>query len=377
MVLHTGLNPYFNQTWGYMAMPFTLVLSWWLVRPGERAGDRKRTAALLAIFLGVVALAYPLAAPIPGLPLLAFLWQERKRRKVAGQPLPRLRDLYRGPRSLLWMVPAALVLMVPVLGILEKFNTSWRLAVDPSTSLIAWAGDLRAFIPAPHFFNLPNEPGVIVLVGAIVVLAFVELRRQPRELLIGLGVLFVIALVEAVSFRNREYGFYFHFKILAFVAPLLIVIATVSVARWRWGLPVLLAFAVATAFAAREEILVTGQQLGQQTVVLEDWAADLPDGASVRLDMPGGEQLWAAYFLASQPVCSTHPLYTSDYPRVSFSRKADYALLVSDQPVPPEAVGDPVRQNVAYRLFRLDPAMPGADTCSRSQRSRIGEDDLG
>jgi hypothetical protein len=156
------------------------------------------------------------------------------------------------------------------------------------------------------------------------------------------------------------------------------VIATVSVGRWkRFGLPVLILFAIATGVAAREEVMDTGQQLGQQTVVLSDWAKDVPKDASIRLDMPGGDQLWAAYFLASHKVCSTHPLYPADYPRVTFSRKADYALLTVGQPVPLEAVGEPVKQNVAYELYRLDPAMPGVDTCSRAQRSRIGQDDLG
>ncbi len=41
MALYTMLNPYFNQTWGFFAMPFTVVLGWWTVQPGEswrRAG---------------------------------------------------------------------------------------------------------------------------------------------------------------------------------------------------------------------------------------------------------------------------------------------------------------------------------------------------
>ena len=31
MVLHTVMHPYFNQTWGFMTMPFVMVLSWWAV----------------------------------------------------------------------------------------------------------------------------------------------------------------------------------------------------------------------------------------------------------------------------------------------------------------------------------------------------------
>ena len=41
MVLRTALNPYYNQTWGYFTLPFTLVLGWWAVH------HRSRTAAAL------------------------------------------------------------------------------------------------------------------------------------------------------------------------------------------------------------------------------------------------------------------------------------------------------------------------------------------
>ena len=32
IALFTVLNPYFNQTWGFIMLPFTLVLGWWAVR---------------------------------------------------------------------------------------------------------------------------------------------------------------------------------------------------------------------------------------------------------------------------------------------------------------------------------------------------------
>ncbi len=105
--LHTILNPYFNQTWGFFAMPFTLVLGWWVVQPGLGRRARSGTAVLLALFALVLVFAYPLAAPIPGRPA----GRVRVARVAAQAPRPasavfRFRDLYRGRRSLLWLIPA-------------------------------------------------------------------------------------------------------------------------------------------------------------------------------------------------------------------------------------------------------------------------------
>jgi hypothetical protein len=371
MILHTGLNPYFNQTWGYVAMPFALVLGWWLVRPGE--STRRRTAVLLLIFIGVCALAYPLALPIAGMPVVVMLWRERRRRRAEGLPVPRLRNLYRGPRSLLWMVPAVLVLLIPVGGVVEKLNSGLKLVLDPSQSLVAWAADLRAFIPMSYFINLPDQAVWRLAIIPIVFFAFRELRReQPRALYLGLGIVLAVGLFEAGAFRQRAYGYYFDFKILAFIAPLLLVIATVHAGRWRRVGPwVLAAFAVATGVAARAELHATGLQLGKPTVALAGWARALPPDASVRLDMTGGQQLWGAYFLAARRTCSAHPLIGSDYPHVARSVKADYVVVSTDVRRPRDAVGAALRHNDGYSLYRLSPAVPGPDRCSYAQHSRV------
>lgn len=378
MVLHTGMNPYFNQTWGYMAMSFALVLTAVLMRADVARDDRRRAAALLAIFLAVVTFAYPLAMPIAALPLLVFLWRERKRRLREGLPVPRVRSLWRGPKSLLWLVPAALLLAVPVNGALEKLYTAGGFVLDPSRTLQNWAGDMRSFIPLNHFMNLPDDDTLRLLVIPIVWLAFKELRRQPRELYIGLGGLLAFGLVEAMIFRQREYGYYFHFKILAFLMPLVLVIAAVATARIRrWGPYLLAAFAIATAFGARAELEATGHQLNNEVVALEDWASELPRDASIRLDMAGGVQLWAAYFLADRRTCSEAPITNTDYPHVPFSRKADYVLVHTDATRPAEAAGVALRHNDGFDLYAMDPGVTGPDRCSRKQLSRVTEAKVG
>ncbi len=372
MVLHTGMHPYFNQTWGYLAMPFALVLAWTLVRSGEPAPDRRRSAALLALFVIVLALAYPLALPFVGLPLLVFLWRERRRRIAEGRPVPRLRALYRGPWSLLYLVPVAAVLLVPLKGVNEKLVSATTLVLDRGVDLGDWAGDRLAFTPTAHFFNLPEHLIGILAVGVIVGLALFELRRQPRTLYLGLGLVLLLFLWQAVSFRQRDFGYYIHFKILAFTAPLLLVLATVSLGRRRrWGPVVLAAFAAATTVAARAELRATGLQLGTPTITLADWAQELPRDASVRLDMAGGRQLWAAYFLAARRTCSREPLIEADYPHVARSTKADYVLVHRDAERPPEAIGAPLQANDGYELYQLSPLLPGADRCSYRQRSPV------
>jgi hypothetical protein len=230
-----------------------------------------------------------------------------------------------------------------------------------------------------YFINLPDRTIFRLLMLAIVVLAFRELRRhQPRAVYIGLGLVLGLGLCFAGSFRQRDYGYYFHFKILAFIAPLLLVIAAVHLGRFRRVGPVLLAaFAVATATAAKAELDVTGRQLGKPTVELADWVRELPRDASVRLDMSGGQQLWGNYFTAARRTCSEHPLLNTDYPHVTTSRKADYAVVAFDRPRPAEAIGPPLHHNDGYDLYRLDPRMPGPDRCSYEQKSRITQASVG
>jgi len=89
--------------------------------------------------------------------------------------------------------------------------------------------------------------------------------------------------------------------------------------------------------------------------------------------MEGGRQLWGAYFLASRRTCAEEPLLESDYPHVVQSRKADYIVVHETEPVPPEALGDPVFANVEYALYRMNPFFPGPDLCSYRQDSRVSE----
>ena len=359
MVLRTALNPYFNQTWGYFTLPFALVLGWWAVHHRSRAA-----AILLALFLTVGGLAYPLMLPIPLLAIAIFLWLE-------PGPRPSLRALYRGRRSLLWMLPLAAILAIPAASALAKVWDATVLLVDPNSSLEPWAGDIRHFIPAYEFFSLPVGTLWWLAVAAMAGLAIWLLAQLPRSLAVGIGAVMVAFLAAGAWFRQRELGHYFEFKTLAFSAPLLLTCAAVAASRLRRVGPVLLAlFVLSAGVSARDEVRAKGAQLTEDFVELRGWAADLPPDASVRLDTFPPNQLWGSYMLSARRLCSQRPLLNTDYPHVVYSRDADY-ILVDRLGVrfyggdPPDAAGPPLRRNDEFRLYRAKPGLPGPDLCSK------------
>jgi hypothetical protein len=369
--LHTVLNPYFNQTWGFFALPFTLVLGWWLVQPGQDGRTRRGTGVLLALFFLVLAFAYPLAAPIPAVPLAVFVWREWRRKLRAGEPTFRPRDLYRGRRSLIWLIPLCVLLAVPAIGVVQKAVGAAKV-LAPGSSLQAWAGDLPGFIPFNFFVSLPGSLVFLPLTVAVFALAAYGLWRVSRSLTWGLGGLFAIGVLLAVYLRQRQYGYYFHFKLLAFIGPLVLVIAAAGAARLRrWGAVALVAMGIATAGSTVAELADTGYQLPEATIQLTSWARTLPRGASIRLDMWPPLQLWAAYMLAPRPLCSQLPLLDSDYAHVAVSRKADYILASIPVGRPPDAIGRPLRQNSGFRLFRERPTVPGPSACTPRRFDRI------
>jgi hypothetical protein len=369
MALRTVLNPYFNQTWGYLAFPFSLVLAWWAVR------DRHRGAAALLVLFGVVgALAYPLAVPIPALAVAVFFALDLRERRRRGAPtgLPSAGALWRGGRGLVWIVPVALALAVPAAAGAGKAWDAARLLLDPGSSLRGWGGDVFDFIPAHEFFALATGTLWWLAVAAMVALAAWLLSTLPRPVGWGIGAVLVTFLAAGAWFRQREFGQYFEFKTLAFAAPLLVACAVVALSRLgRAGAVVLAALVVSAVLGARLELHKHGHQLLAEQLELRDWSRDLPRDASIRLDTWPPNQLWGSYMLARNPLCSQYPLLHTDYPRVELSRKADYILVdwvgadfYRHRP-PPDAAGGPLRSNGRFWLYRMKNDVPGPDRCSR------------
>jgi len=359
MTLFTAMHPYFNQTWGYTAMPFAIVLAWYVVRRRSRGG-----MLLFASFLGVLVFAYPLAMPIPLIAAIVFWAFERRRQGRSLLRVPRLRN----KRNLLWIVPLFLLLLLPLQGVLEKVSVSTRV-LAPGYSLVNWGGDLTGFFPERYFLGFDAAglglAGMILLIGGLVI----ALRAAPRDIRWGLGGVVAFGVLAAFYFRPREYGWYFHFKALAFVAPIALTLGVAGLARlkWAWVSVVALIFIVgATRTGAAHEIGTTFDQLPKSLLALRAVDARLPPSASLRLDIPAdGRQLWAGIMLAGQPLCSQKPVLGTSYPHVPVSRKADYVLVDNDWRKPFDAVGPPVMTLERYSLFHLQPDLPGRDNCSR------------
>jgi hypothetical protein len=375
MVLLTVTHPYYNQTWGFFTLPFSLLLSWWAVRRRTVGG-----LVLLALFLAVGAFAYPLELPIPLIALAFFLWDDRRVRRARGEPVweLRLRERLRGRKR--YAIPIVVVLAVPIVGVLEKAISGSLVVFDPNRSLAAWGGDLKKYYPEYQFLALAKGtlwPLVLVALG---VAAWWALRAVERPLALGLLAVFVVAALGAIEFRLRAHGYYFHFKVLAFVAPILITCAVVGAMRIRgWG-AVLLFFYVSTAQLGAAYLMSnTFDETPKALVALRGWSKALPRDASIRLDMKPGAQLWAQYMVYEHPTCSEHPLLHTQYPRVPFARRATYVLTQFPRGVPPrkpvparyrpaDAVGGPIFHDVAYGMWKLRPDLPElrhAEGCSR------------
>ena len=354
VALQTTTHPYFNQLWGFLALPFALLLAWWVAQSRTRGAG-----ALLLLFLMVGAFAYPLALPIPLLALGVLLWPERHRLLAA-------RRLWNGRRSLLWMLPLALVLAVPARGVVEKMAAAVGVVADPTASLGTWGGDLVRFIPEHQFVGLPSTVLLLVLGPVFAVAIAWELRRQPRRLAIALGCVLVFGALAAAWFRPREAGWYFHFKVLAFVGPLAVLLAVVAVSRLRrlaWiPLSAIVLFGVQ---GAKDELVITFDQTPRWMTEVRAVDERLPPGTSVRLDVDASRQLWTAYFLPGQPLCSQRPLFNTSYPRVMQSRKADFILIEREYGVPPDSTGGAVWTNEHFALYRQRAGIPGPEICSQ------------
>jgi len=273
--------------------------------------------------------------------------------------------------SLLWIVPLAVLLAVPVAGVAHKAIGAAKVLL-PGSSLAVWGGDLVGFIPFNYFVSLPGSLIFLPLTVILFALAAYGLWRSSRSLTWGLGGLLVIGVLLAVYLRQRQYGYYFHFKLLAFLGPLVMVMAAVGAVRLRrCGALLLTVCGIATVGSAIAELGDTGSQLPPATIELGGWARSIPRGASVRLDMWPPLQLWGAYFLASHPLCSQLPLLGTDYRHVTFSHKADFIVASLAVARPAEAIGPALRQNAGYSLYRENPAVPGPSSCSQMRLDRI------
>jgi hypothetical protein len=108
-------------------------------------------------------------------------------------------------------------------------------------------------------------------------------------------------------------------------------------------------------------------QVTPQMFQIRQWAAKLPHGASVRVDIPaeglGGFQLWAVYMLGDHPVDSPTPVLHTTYAHADYGYRADYSLSLRYRNNDPKqgayppgafAVPQPLFENSQFVLRKID-----------------------
>ena len=113
-VFHLALHPYYNQLWGMLTLPFTIVAAY-LLRARRRRGARSGCSLAFGVGRRV---RLPADAAVPAAGRRRRLVAARRQRAArrggrAARPAP----LWRGKRSLLWIVPVTLLLVVPIIGV--------------------------------------------------------------------------------------------------------------------------------------------------------------------------------------------------------------------------------------------------------------------
>ncbi|MEA2299276.1 MAG: hypothetical protein QOF77_2212 [Solirubrobacteraceae bacterium] len=370
MVIHTAVHPYYNQLWGFMTMAPALVLAWRVVDDRGRVRSRG-TVGLLLLFLAIGAFAYPLAMPIPVVGLAVFLWRARRERAGGAEPMPPLLSTLRRQaagrsRKLRWLI--VLLLAVPVLGVAEKLFTGFAVVVDPTRSLFPWAGDVDAYFPTHQFLSLESADLLPIAAPLLALGILLALRRAPRPVAFGMFAVLLLGVLGSVWFHARDNGQYFDFKLLAYLGPLAVATAAVGASRLPVvGWAALALFGLTAFHGADTELARTGNQLSPDVQAVSQVTRIIGPGQSVRLDMNPPLQIWVAYFLHDEPLCSQRPLFGTSYPHVAVSRRARYILADHFTFPPLDAAGPPIATVGQFQLYRERPDVPGRDRCSRTR----------
>ena len=375
-VAYLALHPYHNQLWGTMALGPILLFGLRLI---ER--PTPRDAVLFAGFLLLGLAAYPLMVLFPVLALAAAAAAAHRsgRLRIRRPRLPRSRAGRAGWLAVALIAgPAALVVG---LGVGEKSGSAAELLLSGG-SLGPWRGDL-AHYPSPGFFvGVTGAPGYVAA-ALVLTAAVLGVRRFPGVQRAAFGAMIAGGLLFGVYFRFREFGEYFYFKVLAFLAPVVLVAAAVWLAAragrngaGRLAVAATVALVAFQLVGLRKEIAVTGVQLDADTLELRDAAARLPEGSSLRVDMPpDGRQLWAGYVLSDHPLSAPSPLTGTTYPHIPFGRKADYIVADLRRPADPwpDSEGAPLFDNGRFRLYRMRRSVPGPDRSSKRMVDTVSE----
>lgn len=321
--LHLVWHPYWNQLWGLAMLPYALLFGWLAIEQLDA-----RAAVLFVLVMVMLGLAYPLALPYP----LVI---------VGALALASWRTIHlpRRLRSNLWVaaVVGVLVLAPAVIGAGIKLEQGLSQLLDSHSAL--WGGDITHLTPVGKFAGTGGGIVPVLLVAALAVFA---LRGAPRRMAWAFGVVLALLCLLDLRFRLSRTGAYMDFKHLSFVGALIVALFAITVARLtssrssRWlgaGLLIAIAWGGAAAYQDHLEIILSGEQVTPEMFQIRQWAARLPPGASVRVDVPpSGTQLWVVYMLGDHPVDTPRPVRYTTYAYAPPGVRADYSLSLRDYP---------------------------------------------
>ena len=315
--LYLVWHPYWNQLWGLALMPYALLFGWRAVAARDRAA-----AGLFALMLIALVLAYPLAAPYPLVLIAAVAWAHGLRPRLPG---------IAGRRRWISAVLALVVLLPALAGAALKLEQGIAQLFSAHSKL--WSGDIFHLTPIGNFVG---TGGGVVPAALVLVLAGVGLRAMPLREAIALGAVLLVLLAIDLRFRIGSGGGYMDFKHLSYVGTIVLVLAAATVARWvasgsritvAAGAVIAITWVGAALVQDRRQRRANGPQVTRELFEIRAWAARLPRGSSVRVDLPAsGEQLWAVYMLSAHPVDAVQPVVHTTYAYAPFGLRADYAL---------------------------------------------------
>jgi hypothetical protein len=358
VVEHLAWHPYWNQLWGLTLFPYALLFGWRFVRDGG-----PRVGVLAALCMLMLWLAYPLGLPYPLVILAALL--------VAYWRRPRMPTLA-SARAWAGAIVVLVLLAPAVVGAVIKCAQAISQLLTPSSLL--WGGDIHRFVQYGMF---AGTGGGIVPALLVLAIAAWGLRALPRRAAIALGAVLAALCLLDLRFRLVSSGAYMDFKHLSFVGTLVLTLAAAAVMRLIWSgrrAPVLAGAALTLAWTGaalaqdRSDGFLLPQQVSPQMFQIRQWAALLPPGSSVRVDIPahgvGGFQLWAVYMLGSHPVDSPTPVLGTTYAHANYGVRADYSLSLRYYPnanpaikipYPPKlyAVNPPLFENSTFVVRRI------------------------
>ena len=282
--------------------------------------------------------------------------------------VPRARDLYRGRRSLLWIVPAGRAAGGAGARRLREVEAAPRRCCCRDTRSRPGAATWATFSPSTTSSPCPTTRGqrdVRRRVAARAARAAVRATGRSRGDSVACA---WSGCCWRVYFRHRQFGWYFEFKLLAFIGPLLSADRggrsrrPAALQRAGVGRAVRL-HRLAPPWPSSTRPATSSRRRRSQLKRVGHLAAQ------GRIDPPRHGpplQLWGAYFLASRPLCSQLPLLDTDYAHVPVSRKADYIVATLTKATPGRRDRPGAPHQCRLPPVPREPGRPRASATARS-----------